>query len=56
MKAKWQSHKNEIKSIALNEDETILASASIDGTIKLWNMITLKEISTLKNHNNETVY
>ena len=37
-------------SVAFNTNGTILASESSDKTIKLWNIETKTEISTLKEH------
>ena len=39
-----QSHKGSVNSISFNYNGRILASGSNDGTIRLWNMDTFKEI------------
>ena len=45
-----KGHKTSVKSVAFNNDATILASASADNTIKIWSMKTLEEMKTLKGH------
>lgn len=41
-------HSDDVMSIAFSPDGKILASGSSDGTIKLWDVATGKEIRTLK--------
>jgi len=45
-----QGHTGPIRSVAFSADGKRLASASDDGTIKLWNTATWEEILTLKGH------
>jgi serine/threonine protein kinase len=40
-------HSNLVTSVAISPDGTILASASVDGMLKLWNLVTSREIRTL---------
>ncbi|MBN3950075.1 MAG: protein kinase [Nostoc sp. NMS7] len=43
-------HSRSVKSVAISPDGKILASASYDETIKLWNLATGEEIYTLTGH------
>ena len=43
-------HKGFVKSVAFSPDGKILASGSVDGTIKLWNVKTGTEIRTFTGH------
>lgn len=47
------AHTREIKAVALSEDSKYLVSASTDGTLKIWDMTTERQINTLKGHNDE---
>ena len=55
--ANWQiihtltGHSGSVESVAINPDQTIIASASSDRTIKLWHLPDGEEISTLQGHN-----
>ncbi|MER3478659.1 MAG: hypothetical protein C4287_22085 [Leptolyngbya sp. ERB_1_2] len=40
-------HKGSISAIAISQDEKILASSSLDGTIKLWDLPNSRLVSTL---------
>ncbi len=44
----FRLHKFRINTLAINKYDNILASASNDYTIKVWNIVTGKEIATLK--------
>ncbi|MDF5733705.1 MAG: AAA-like domain-containing protein [Rhizonema sp. PD38] len=46
-------HKSSVNSVAFSPDGKTLASASDDNTIKLWNVATGKEISTLSGHKSD---
>ena len=39
-----------VNSVAFNHNGTLLASGSLDKTIKLWNLETKTEIATLEGH------
>lgn len=43
-----KGHSHVVNSIAFSPDSNILASGSSDGTAKLWNVATSREIATLK--------
>ncbi|MEH1862447.1 MAG: WD40 repeat domain-containing protein, partial [Nostoc sp.] len=45
-------HSNSVNSVAFSPDDKIIASASADNTVKLWNASTGKEITTLNGHSN----
>jgi len=44
-------HEDQVKSLEFSPDGQIIASASLDGTIKLWNIKSGKLIQTIKNNN-----
>jgi WD40 repeat protein len=45
-------HSYSVNSLAISPDNNILASGSVDNTIKLWNLVTGEQIRTLKEHSN----
>src|SRR5262249_53265296 len=45
-----EGHSNGITAVTLSPDGTLLASASNDCTVKLWNIATGRELVTLKGH------
>ncbi|MEH2070391.1 MAG: caspase family protein [Nostoc sp.] len=47
-----EGHSNYIYSVRFSPDGKTIASASADNTVKLWNAVTGKEITTLKGHSN----
>ena len=47
LRATLQGHTNAVVSVAFSPDSKTLASASYDGTLKLWDMTTGKERATL---------
>src|SRR4051812_26350380 len=47
LRATLQGHTNEVASVAFSPDGKTLASASYDGTLKLWEVATGKERATL---------
>ena len=47
-----RGHGNVITSIAYHPTKNLLASASYDQTVKLWNLDTGQEIATLRGHSN----
>jgi WD40 repeat protein len=46
----FHGHTNNVVSLAFSPDGKILASASIDGTIKLWPLSTSRKALTLDGH------
>src|SRR5262245_17904119 len=50
LRATLQGHTDAIVAVAFSPDSKTLASASYDGTLKLWDMTTGKERATLKGH------
>ncbi len=51
----FQGDQDVVSSVAFSPDGKTLASASTDKTIKLWNVNTGKEISTLTGHESEVI-
>ena len=47
-------HRDFVGGMAFSPAGTLLATASMDGTIKLWNCDTAKEVATLSGHLEET--
>src|SRR5437868_14313467 len=47
LRATLQGHTGEVVSVAFSPDSKTLASASYDGTLKLWEVATGKELATL---------
>lgn len=45
-----QGHSGGVTSVAFSPDGTLLASASYDRTVKVWNVESLEEAATLKGH------
>jgi WD40 repeat protein len=43
-------HKDVVMSVAFSPDGEVLASASLDGTLRLWNVQTGQFIRSLKGH------
>lgn len=48
-----QGHLNSVNSVRVSPDCQLIASGSLDFTIKLWSLDTLTELSTLKGHSDE---
>jgi len=46
-------HNDSVYAIAFSPDGKTAASGSNDNTVKLWNVVTGKEIGTLKGHDGE---
>lgn len=44
----FKGHEGIVKAVALSSDGTMLASASLDHTVKLWDMRSFREVTTLK--------
>ncbi len=43
-------HTDEVRSVAWSPDGRRLASASVDGTVRLWDATNGKRLATLKDH------
>jgi WD40 repeat protein len=50
-----KGHTSIVRSVAFNGDGKMLASASEDKTIKLWDISTMKCVMTLEGHTNEVL-
>ena len=50
------AHDREVKEVALSDDGKYLASASVDRTVKVWNMDSESLMHTLHGHNDEVRY
>jgi len=50
MRLNLQGHTDALTSVAVSPDGTRIATSSLDGTVKLWDAITGKEIKTLRAH------
>ena len=50
MLQKLEGHTHFVNSVAFSPDGSILASASYDNTVRLWNATTGQEVQTLKGH------
>ena len=48
LRSTFEGHKGQVKSVAFNNDGTLLASGSWDGTVKLWDVKTGKEKANLQ--------
>jgi RNA polymerase sigma factor (sigma-70 family) len=48
-----QGHPSCVSSVAFSPDGSLLASASTDGTVKIWETATGKELLTLKGHQSQ---
>ena len=44
---------DEVRAVAFSHDGSLLASASIDRTVRLWNPHTGQEMQTLEGHTDE---
>ncbi|GAA4465396.1 hypothetical protein GCM10023189_45970 [Nibrella saemangeumensis] len=42
-----EGHKDNVRSVALNADESLMASASDDGTVRIWDFNSIKPVRTL---------
>ena len=47
------AHSKEVKAVVLSEDNRYLVSASADGSLKVWDMQTERQINTLSGHSDE---
>ena len=45
-----EGHTSSVQAVAFSPSGTLLASASFDQTIKLWNAGTGQEVQTMKGH------
>jgi WD40 repeat protein len=51
-----EGHQDSVWSVSFSPDGKTLATGSLDNTIKLWNIDTGKEISTIRGHRRSVVY
>ncbi|WP_152591802.1 FHA domain-containing protein [Nostoc sphaeroides] len=49
----FSSHSNLVRAVAFSSDGQILASASVDKTVKLWSVNTGEEVSTFAGHKSQ---
>merc|ERR1719239_722003 len=47
------AHNREVKAVARSEDSKFLVSASVDGTLKVWDLSTERHIATMSGHVDE---
>ena len=47
------AHNREVKAVARSEDNKFLVSASVDGSLKVWDLSTERHIATMKGHLDE---
>ncbi|KAH9500063.1 hypothetical protein Btru_076507 [Bulinus truncatus] len=47
------AHMREVKAVARSQDNKYLVSASVDGTLKVWDLETERHLNTLSGHNDE---
>ena len=47
------AHSREVKAVARSEDNKYLVSASVDGTLKVWDLSSERHIATMSGHNDE---
>jgi WD40 repeat protein len=50
LKKTINGHKESVQSICLTKDDKKIISASDDGTIRIWRVLTNKEIGILEGH------
>lgn len=52
----WVGHSEAVLCVAFNPDSTLLATASGDKTVKVWDVMTETPIFTLKGHSGWVLY
>ena len=51
--SKSVAHAREVKAVCVSRDGKLLVSASADTTIKVWNLESERQLTTLKGHQDE---
>ena len=48
-----RAHAGEVKAVAVSKDNKYMVSGSADGTVKVWDVETERQINTLNGHTDE---
>ena len=53
---RWPAHTKPVADVAYSPDGKTLATASEDGTVKLWNVLTQREMVTLRGNGGKSLH
>ncbi len=53
---RWAAHTRPVSDVAYSPDGKTLATSSDDGTVKLWNVLTLREMATLRGNGGKLLH